>query len=53
MPEATEQAKDCFETVLEHGPKIEIDHYLVYTTRAPFRIRITYSTSLTSTLALI
>ena len=38
MPEAAEQAKDCFETVLEHGPKIEIDHYLVYITRALFRI---------------
>lgn len=34
MPEAAEQAKDCFETVLGHGLKIEIDHYLVYTTRA-------------------
>ena len=33
MPEAAEQAKVCFEAVLEHGPKIQIDHYLVYTTR--------------------
>jgi hypothetical protein len=34
MPEAADQAKACFETVLEHGPKIEVDHYLVYATRA-------------------
>jgi len=32
MPEAVEQAKNCFETVLEHGARIEIDHYLVYVT---------------------
>jgi len=37
MPEAAEQAKTCFEAVLEHGPKIEIDHYLVYTSRTLFR----------------
>ena len=42
MPDAVEQAKNCFETVLEHGPRIEIDHYLVYVTRALFRVRLTY-----------
>lgn len=51
MPEAAEQAKACFEAVLEHGPKIEIDHYLVYTTRALSRTHLSYSLSLTSTLA--
>jgi hypothetical protein len=44
IPEAVEQAKACLETVLEHGPKIEIDHYLVYTTRASFPTHLIHYT---------
>lgn len=51
VPEAAEQAKSCFEAVLERGPKIETDHYLVYTTRVLPRTHLTYSLLLTSTLA--
>jgi hypothetical protein len=35
--EAAAGAKAAFEAVFEHGPKIELDHHLVYHSRA-FRL---------------
>ena len=33
---AKEEAVKAFEGVLEHGPKIELDHHLVYYARTSF-----------------
>jgi len=31
--QAVKQAQDAFQLVLQHGPKIELDHHIVYHTR--------------------